>query len=68
MIVHPESKVNREIFVLSRLSDKGDRRSGLERRKFCYTACLPERRLDTERRAVLTEECIEDVLHIYSFA
>ncbi len=31
--------------------DKRDTRSGTERRKFHYTACIPERRTGKERRS-----------------
>ena len=32
------------------MSDNGGTRSGTDRRRFQYTACIPERRLGMERR------------------
>jgi hypothetical protein len=33
------------------LRDKGGRRSGIDRRKYCYSLHIPERRSDQDRRS-----------------
>ena len=39
--------------VFFSLPDNGGRRSGIDRRNFCYTAHIPERRQGLERRSGL---------------
>jgi len=38
-------------YVIYNLRDNGGRRSGIERRRFCYADHIPERRLQKDRRA-----------------
>jgi len=41
------------------LGDNGGRRSGIDRRNFCYTVYIPERR-GADRRSVLDRRCDQD--------
>ena len=43
------------------LTDYGDRRFGIDRREFSYTACLPERRSGKDRRGVFEYRCIQAI-------
>ena len=42
------------------LRDNGGRRSGVDRRKFLYTGCIPERRAREDRRSRVDRRCGED--------
>jgi hypothetical protein len=41
------------------ITDNGNRRSGIDRREFSYTAYLPERRSDKDRRGVSDHRSIQ---------
>jgi len=41
------------------LGDNGGRRSGIDRRNFFYTVCIPERR-GTDRRSGIDRRCDQD--------
>ena len=41
------------------IKDNGNRRSGIDRREFSYTAYLPERRSDKDRRGVSGHRSIQ---------
>ena len=41
------------------LGDSGGRRSGVDRRNYCYTECIPERR-GADRRSGLDRRCNQD--------
>jgi hypothetical protein len=42
-------------------TDKQDRRSNVDRRKFSYTEYIPERRLNDDRRKDENSEKVEDM-------
>ena len=42
-------------------TDKQDRRSNVDRRKFSYTEYIPERRLNDDRRRDENSEKVEDM-------
>ncbi len=42
-------------------TDKQDRRSNVDRRKFSYTEYIPERRLNDDRRKYEHSEKVEDM-------
>ena len=43
------------------LTNNGNRRFGIDRREFSYTACLPERRSGKDRRGVFEHRCIQAI-------
>ena len=44
-----ETRAAKEANSHSGLADNGGRRSGIDRRNFCYTVCIPERRVADRR-------------------
>lgn len=54
-----ETRAAKEANSHSGLGDNGGRRSGVDRRNFCYTVYIPERRV-ADRRSVLDRRCDQD--------
>lgn len=48
-----EIRAAKESKFHSGLNDNGERRSGIDRRSFCYSVCIPERRTGSDRRSGL---------------
>ena len=54
-----EKREAKEAYLNLGLGDNGGRRSGVDRRNYCYTVCIPERR-GVDRRSGLDRRCNQD--------